>query len=250
MTLKSRFVGSGLSSGKWSNASPQVFSRGSIGRGRGHRTTREEAKSHVGSFSSAQMSGSQWLRLRSSHGQGAISVDTAIEAKLLEYLPRYMVPTSFISMQNLPLIPTGKTHRKQLRGIGPEPLGSMRTVSLCMMNFSNWGGKIPLAQCKSLLSARDVDIQLSVADLFRVPSLDGCAMQARIKTRDSYPDAKKKPLIDLVVEAALLEEVDMLDDDRILSGNIADILPLTSFQRNVVMQRPKAPGFALGLLLG
>src|SRR6185369_355589 len=47
-----------------------------------------------------------------------LAVSSDVKDNIAQHLPRYMVPTVFISISKLPLMATGKTDRKRLREIG------------------------------------------------------------------------------------------------------------------------------------
>ncbi|KJZ75337.1 hypothetical protein HIM_05263 [Hirsutella minnesotensis 3608] len=192
-----------------------------------------------------------------------LSVDAAIEDKLLEYLPRYMVPTAFLTMQQLPRIPTGKIDRKRLRHIagsftaqqllhpgraGADSTRPPTSQMECQLQalwarvlgidendigldddfFKLGGNSVTVMQLVG--EARNVDIELSATDLFRSPSLASVAKQARFKKDEPCPDVNTQSIVDPMVEAALLKDINNLND-RTLSGNIAEVLPLTSFQQ-------------------
>lgn len=51
-------------------------------------------------------------------GINTVRISSSIEGDLSQKLPRYMVPTVFLLLDQMPLMPSGKTNRKALRSIG------------------------------------------------------------------------------------------------------------------------------------
>nr|APA19546.1 leualacin synthetase [Hapsidospora irregularis] len=133
-----------------------------------------------------------------------------IRLKLSARLPRYMIPAVFFSIQRLPKTPSGKTYRIQLRQIGASfsvrqlaemrPGGrdqarqptSEREKKLQQVwsrvldveasaiglddDFFQLGGD-SIAAMKLASEARKAGISVSVADIFRHPTLFGVAQQ-------------------------------------------------------------------------
>ncbi|MDI1486221.1 MAG: Non-ribosomal peptide synthetase [Ramalina farinacea] len=134
-----------------------------------------------------------------------------VENRLAQLLPSYMLPTAYFSMQELPIGTTGKLNRKRLREIGAsfsvQELAEMQTsrqgpkqqprseVEQQMQGlwaqalaiepatiglddtFFRLGGN-SITAMKVVGKAREVGLQLTVADIFCCPSLQDIASQA------------------------------------------------------------------------
>ncbi|EFQ88845.1 hypothetical protein PTT_15093 [Pyrenophora teres f. teres 0-1] len=133
---------------------------------------------------------------------------TRVEEELAKRLPEYMVPTVFFSLLHFPTTTSGKTDRKRLREIGAsftaQQLAEMRTSSqgpkrqpstqaeqtmqqlwaqVLSIELENIGlddsffrlGGDSIAAIKLVGEARRTGLQLSVADIFRHPTLAALA---------------------------------------------------------------------------
>ncbi|KAF7556526.1 hypothetical protein G7Z17_g1316 [Cylindrodendrum hubeiense] len=140
-----------------------------------------------------------------------------VEDKLAEHLPRYMIPTVLFAMTELPLTATGKTNRKQLREIG----GSFSIQEFVQVQSAGRGPKRqPISEAEQQLQkiwaqvlgveastiglgdsffqlggdsigamkvvgeARNLGIEIAVADIFRHPWLED-AMQNTSEAKKS-----------------------------------------------------------------
>lgn len=134
-----------------------------------------------------------------------LNIKKDVEAELAKNLPAYMIPTLFFTIPELPLTLTGKTNRKRLREIAasfPVQQALMQTATHGRRkpprteaeqelqklwvrvlkvggdsikiddNFFRLGGDSIVAM-KLVGEARNVGIKLTVADVFRQPTLAG-----------------------------------------------------------------------------
>ncbi|CAO1596231.1 hypothetical protein XANCAGTX0491_000083 [Xanthoria calcicola] len=203
------------------------------------------------------------------------SVPAEVQAKLAQYLPSYFVPTVFFWAAKLPLTPTGKLNRRELREIGAsfsvEQLAEARAdgQSGCKRqpsseleqkireiwaglfgmvpnmiglddNFFHLGGD-SIASMKAVGQARELGIQVTVADFFCHPSLHDLAEHCH-QTLDSSPEH--------IPPFGLLG--DHLDRDSFSSGmsqhcaldpaTIQDAYPCTRLQEGLIFLTSKRPG--------
>ncbi|KAL6904028.1 hypothetical protein GGI43DRAFT_399484 [Trichoderma evansii] len=202
------------------------------------------------------------------------SIPVETENKLAQYLPRYMVPSAFLSMQELPVTATGKINRKQLREIGSlfsaeqlaetwtakqglkrQPTSRMerqlqRIWSLVLGiketkiglddNFFQLGGNSIVAM-KTVGEARKIGIQLSVADVFRRPLLHDLANHS-VNLHNN--DLGVIQPFDLVREKI---DVDCFLQDtsahyQLGSAKIIDAYPCTPLQEGLVSLTSKQSG--------
>ncbi|KAF2471468.1 uncharacterized protein BDR25DRAFT_368329 [Lindgomyces ingoldianus] len=146
------------------------------------------------------------------------SVIQAIQARLEQWLPQYMVPSVFIPVLGLPATSSGKIDRKRLQEIGasfsaqqlakmralsqgPKRLPSTQTEQTMQQlwaqalhikpqsiglddSFFRLGGD-SIAAMKLVGEARRMGMHLSVADIFRTPRLDQLASAATASTHNS-----------------------------------------------------------------
>ncbi|KAF2463679.1 acetyl-CoA synthetase-like protein [Lindgomyces ingoldianus] len=152
---------------------------------------------------------------RRTHTQDIIQ---AIQARLEQWLPQYMVPSVFIPVANLPATSSRKIDRKRLREIGasfssqqlaemrlfsqgPKRLPSTQTEQMVQQlwgqalqiepqsislddSFFRLGGDSIMAM-KLVGEARRIGMHLSVADIFRHPQLDQLASAVIVSTHNS-----------------------------------------------------------------
>ncbi|KAL6855594.1 NRPS [Amphichorda felina] len=156
-------------------------------------------------------------RIEESTTAEIFSITEDIWHRLSERLPRYMVPAIFFSIQRLPKTPSGKTNRIQLRQIGGsfsvQQLAEMRTgrrdqkrqptserekklqwiISQVLNvdagaiglddNFFQLGGD-SIGAMKLVAEARKARLYLSVADVFRYPTLSRMVRQCSDEAAD------------------------------------------------------------------
>ena len=152
-----------------------------------------------------------WLQ-----GIGALPNAADIESLLAEHLPRYMVPSFYLSMRRMPMTNSGKTDRRQLRKIGASLSVSqlagqgpkrqpISDAEKCMQkiwalvlaveateiglddSFFRLGGD-SIAAIRVVAEARKIGLALAVTDIFRHPTLHDLANQGRRKLDNGGPD--------------------------------------------------------------
>ncbi|ODA82518.1 hypothetical protein RJ55_01025 [Drechmeria coniospora] len=140
-------------------------------------------------------------------------VSSEIRARLAEHLPGYMIPSVFLQLRQLPLTPTGKTNRKSLHKLcGDFTKWSLSTLQDFCRNsrreveslverqiqavwaqvlgidpshigaddsFIALGGS-SISAMKMASEARKIGLRLTVADIFRCPTLAGLASHASL----------------------------------------------------------------------
>ncbi|KAI5457580.1 hypothetical protein BGZ63DRAFT_427622 [Mariannaea sp. PMI_226] len=213
-------------------------------------------------------------RVREPHSAARIMlIDAAVERNLARHLPHYMVPTVFFAMEELPMTATGKANRRELRQIGAsffvKQLAEARTTVQGVKtklqpnlplerllqriwaevlnieleaigiddNFFQLGGD-SIAAMKVVGEARKIGMKLSVAHIFRKPTLRRLAQLSILKTqlnKDEEDEYDHSPLVDPILKEGLLSEIDALEID-IKSGAVASILPITQFQEEKVVR--------------
>jgi amino acid adenylation domain-containing protein len=207
-----------------------------------------------------------------------LDVGGDLERTLATHLPHYMVPTVFFSMRELPMTATGKTNRKRLREIGGsltvEELAEMRRTAVHGMktktkpppasrlerllqgiwslvlgmesasigrddNFFQLGGD-SIGTMQMVGAARKVDVSLSVAQIFRHPTLRSLAESLNNTLTVNRPgsddvgcDYDESPLVDPHVMEGLLSEINS-SHLHLRSDAAVEILPITQFQHDKV----------------
>lgn len=200
-----------------------------------------------------------------------VAINPHIDSSLSQHLPPYMVPTIFIRLAHLPLLPSGKTDRKKLRQIGesltPQNLIDLQakrvrskrlpntepekrlqklwsqvlnvdTVNIGLDdNFFRLGGD-SIASMKLVSMARSEDITLAVADIAKLPMLEDQA-RAMKEAVDVAPATPSKPfeLIDEIIRSDVQQDVARL----MPTHEIEDIFPATTFQSDTIQQSVECP---------
>ncbi|KAK5988142.1 Nonribosomal peptide synthetase dtxS1 [Cladobotryum mycophilum] len=95
-------------------------------------------------------------------GLELIPVHSKVEAMLSQWLPTYMIPTLYIKLSEMPLLPSGKTNRKKLREIGSS-LSAMQLAELQTDSASESQGQGDEPQTEAGRLLRDL-----WADMFHV----------------------------------------------------------------------------------
>ncbi|KAJ6780765.1 hypothetical protein PWT90_04525 [Aphanocladium album] len=206
-----------------------------------------------------------------SDGIDLVAIHPQIDASLSQQLPAYMVPTIFFRLTELPLLPSGKTDRKQLRSLGDtltaqniielqsKRKGSKRLPSSDPQkrlqqlwsqvlnidsgsiglddNFFRLGGD-SIASMKLVGMARGQGIALSVSDIAKMPILEDQTSVMR--------EAEK------IVTAAPAIPFELIDSDEraFITKNIQSLLPnvdiediysTATFQSDTVQQSVNCP---------
>ncbi|KAJ4168486.1 Nonribosomal peptide synthetase 30 [Fusarium falciforme] len=185
-----------------------------------------------------------------------------LEARLRANLPTYMIPQAITILERMPLNASGKVDRAALslsitsktkaRAAGAalrkpttEMEVTMRKIWAQVLdldpetiglddNFFDIGGHSILAM-RAVSEARKVDIELTVADIFRSRCLEDLARRQEEladgpKTEEEEEEVE---LVDANNKSALLKELDSLKAN-LHSTEVEEILPLTSMQEHYV----------------
>jgi hypothetical protein len=184
-------------------------------------------------------------------------VQREVSERIKTQLPPYMIPQSIIVLAKMPTNNNGKVDRKELAArfrthtLGRAPVRQPsndiehdlqnvwaealavdpKTIGLDDSFFALGGNSI--TAMKVVARARKLDLQLAVADVFRYDTLEQLAARC-VRAVNDQQDLESVVLVDESTKRLLLEEVDLLNLD-ITSQSIADILPLTSFQKYAVL---------------
>ncbi|KAI4248827.1 MAG: hypothetical protein L6R40_000838 [Gallowayella cf. fulva] len=203
------------------------------------------------------------------------SVPAEVQAKLAQHLPSYMVPTVFFWVAKLPMTPTGKLNRKGLREIGTsfsakqlaegraaghsgpkrQPSSEIeqkvreiwaRVLGIASVtiglddNFFHLGGD-SIASMKAVGQARELGIQVTVADIFHHPSLHDVAEHCH-QILDSSPE--HIPPFGLLGDdfdrASFLQG--MSEQCALDPATIQDAYPCTRLQEGLIFLTSKRPG--------
>ncbi|KAM4054540.1 AMP-binding enzyme [Hirsutella rhossiliensis] len=146
-----------------------------------------------------------------------LPISTDVEDKLAGHLPSYMMPAAFLSMRQMPMTPTGKTDRRQLREIGSSfSIQKLAEVKKAQQNGSSkreptsdaewrmqaiWAkvlgiepgtigaddsfirlGGNSISAMAVVGEARRLGLQVAVADIFCRPKLHQLASHATLST--------------------------------------------------------------------
>ncbi|XP_014550376.1 hypothetical protein COCVIDRAFT_31863 [Bipolaris victoriae FI3] len=186
-----------------------------------------------------------------------------VEEQMLKRLPGHMVPSVYLAVGQLPMTVSGKTDRKRLREIGAsfsaQQLAELRTASEGAKRAPTteaertmqqlWAGVLgvaadsiglddsffrlggdSIAAMKLVGEARRHGVQLTVADLFRHPTLAQISL-AGLASPDSSPQPVLPfSLLPLTIKDSILSQ-NVLLESSIQQQHVADILPTTHVQR-------------------
>lgn len=189
------------------------------------------------------------------------NVHQELEARLRANLPAYMIPQTITILERMPLNPSGKVDRAALslsitpktktraagaalRKPSTEMEVTMRKIWAQVLdldpetiglddNFFDIGGHSILAM-RAVSEARKVDIELTVADIFRSNCLEDLARrQEEVSDGPKTEEGVKVELVGSNTKTALFKELDSLKAN-IHSTEVEEILPLTSMQEHYV----------------
>ncbi|KAJ4326740.1 Nonribosomal peptide synthetase 30 [Fusarium piperis] len=188
------------------------------------------------------------------------NVHQELEARLRANLPTYMIPQAITILERMPLNASGKVDRAALSlSITPKTKtraagAALRKPSTKMEvtmrkiwaqvldldpetiglddNFFDIGGHSILAM-RAVSEARKVDIELTVADIFRSKCLEDLARRQEELGDGPETEEEDVELVDSNTKSTLLKELDSLKT-AIHSTEVEDILPLTSMQEHYV----------------
>ncbi|KAJ4188794.1 Nonribosomal peptide synthetase 30 [Fusarium falciforme] len=193
--------------------------------------------------------------------QAKQNVHQELEARLRANLPTYMIPQTITILERMPLNASGKVDRAALSlSITPKTKAraagaalrkpttemevTMRKIWAQVLdldpetiglddNFFDIGGHSILAM-RAVSEARKVDIELTVADIFRSRCLEDLARrQEELADGPKTEEEEEVELVDANNKSALLKELDSLKAN-LHSTEVEEILPLTSMQEHYV----------------
>lgn len=188
--------------------------------------------------------------------------------QLATSLPQYMIPSILIPLKAMPLMPSGKADRRELRSLVVDlsmeeliaysheqqeksgPATHMENA-ICQLwaktlsipqetvgtgdNFLRLGGDSILAM-KMVATARNENIQLTVANVFQNPKLSDLALVATYIT--DVKDAQQDKLFpfDMVSGPAMAPSIrqDAASQCNLSPDSIEDVYPCTPFQEGLV----------------
>ncbi|PNP46000.1 hypothetical protein THARTR1_10818 [Trichoderma harzianum] len=197
-------------------------------------------------------------------------VDSQLEAALAESLPKHMIPDVYFSVVQIPMTAAGKTNRGRLRELGAaftiQQLAKLRTArqgpkrlpqtaaEMQMQliwsrilqieqdaiglddNFFELGGD-SITAMMLVGAARKHGLTVNIVNIFRSPRLEELARLVSNDTSniDAVTGSEQGQLLETAQKSALLAEIDCQSDKyELRSGDVAEILPLTDFQFNLV----------------
>ncbi|OAL21893.1 hypothetical protein AYO20_11294 [Fonsecaea nubica] len=185
---------------------------------------------------------------------------SAADVELAKVLPRYMVPTSYIPVNYIPVMISGKTDRKRLRQFGatfdlrqldqgttksaPRQLSDLeQLVRLAWSqtlqldpetirpddNFFALGGDSLMAM-KLVSVCRAQGLDITVANIFRCPSLLAMADTVQICSSQARTETPAFSMISQDAESARLEASQWCGTDP---ASVEDIYPCTPSQESL-----------------
>ncbi|KFY79912.1 hypothetical protein V499_01170 [Pseudogymnoascus sp. VKM F-103] len=198
----------------------------------------------------------------------------AVEARLGETLPSYMIPTFYVPLLRMPLLSSGKTNRRELRQIAAQlseaqisqysladgqkrAPNTEREIALVKLwasiiqvsqetkiglddSFFRLGGD-SIAAMRLTSLAREKKILLTVAEIFKNPRLED--MAASSLSLSGNEDTKMEPFV-LLRESANVDELlrKIQRQYQITKEVIEDAFPVTPLQEGLMLLSIKQPG--------
>lgn len=202
-----------------------------------------------------------------------------LRTALLNVLPHYMVPGIYVPIEKLPMTVSGKLNRKAMQAI----LNAASIDQLSAYSHSNSPKEPPISRSESILrnvwadilrtektrigrrddifhlggdsvsammmvhKARSLGLNLTVADIFRYPTLSDMATVADANMSSSVQDGgtyRPFSLLNVhrrdVVIGAIAQQLNLPSKD-----SVVDVLPATDFQALCVAANLARPGMAL-----
>ncbi|KAK8914997.1 Nonribosomal peptide synthetase dtxS1 [Metarhizium anisopliae] len=197
-----------------------------------------------------------------------------LNERLAKLIPPYMIPSSYVLVDHVPMTATGKTDRRQIRAMGErmtleellihssstsgerrKPTTEMerRLLSLSSSvlgvnvdkigiddSFLQVGGD-SIGAMKLVAAAREQGIALTVADIFQTPRLGDLAAKARRVFESDRMDVEPFSLLktgyelqEIRQEAAAFCGVD--------ASHVEDVFPCTPLQEGLLALTTKRPG--------
>ncbi|KAI1353206.1 hypothetical protein F5Y01DRAFT_277248 [Xylaria sp. FL0043] len=211
------------------------------------------------------MNPSRMLSSRPLRRQLTEKVRGQLQELLRDQLPSYMVPQTITILEKMPVTENGKVDRralaetaskvvlprgtkqqpespigKQLQGIWAQVLYIDPATIGVDDNFFQIGGDSIVAM-KAVPLAREIGIELSVADIFRHPTLEALAQSRKTMTNGHVETIQPFSLLegnqksgDIRKEAAMLCDID--------ASLVEDAYPCTSLQEGLLSLTAKRPG--------
>ncbi|KAL4780783.1 hypothetical protein BJX76DRAFT_360501 [Aspergillus varians] len=205
------------------------------------------------------------------HGISLPQATQGLHERLMDRLPRYMVPSVFIPVPEIPMTATGKTNRRQLAALGNamtlvqlaelQPSRNRQQAAVTEMERtlqSLWAGILGLnaesigtdhsflqigdsiAAMRLVAAAQAQGLSFTVADIFNNPRLGELAkvVQVTEKNKDHIPPfSLLTPGLDL---GQVQEQV--AAQCGITPSQIEDIYPCTPLQEGLLALTVKSPG--------
>jgi aryl carrier-like protein len=208
-----------------------------------------------------------------------LELPSAVAGHLSTRLPAYMLPAAYVALSGIPMSTAGKLDRNRLREIGApflaQRLADLRDAASTTKRLPStdkekqlqqlWSRVLkmdPLAigldddffqlggdsihAMKLLVEARHSQLKLTMADIFRQPSLANMAVVARrenlVPEVATVPDPFTLVAPDIAQAFLARRPEDIPCPDP---GNIADILPTVGFQEHSLRLCDSSPHLAL-----
>ncbi|KAJ2991087.1 hypothetical protein NUW58_g2650 [Xylaria curta] len=201
------------------------------------------------------------------------------EAAISQRLPAYMVPTLYFQLEKLPLSTAGKVDRRKLREI-VSALSSQNVAELKSLakghkraprtqteqtlqrlwaqildisgatigvddNFLGLGGD-SITAMKLVVSARKAGVALTVMDVLKQGSLEALAAHQDQKVRETGPSLSVEPFS--LLDPAQRDDIIQWSKQYFAPQEVADIYPLTGFQRDVIKMSLQWPRESLNYI--
>ena len=207
-------------------------------------------------------------------------VPASVQSRLAQHMPSYVVPNVFLWLRKLPVTPTGKMNRKELREMGSsftvEQLADARTARQGSRvakrlpssemeqtvrqswatvlgfppiniglddNFFHLGGD-SITCMKVVAEGRKLGIRMTVSDIFRYPQLHDLASHCNITLLDHHKD--RIPPFGLLSHSSIDQLGHILQQVSSRHGLeptcISDAFPCTRLQEGLIFLTSKRPG--------
>lgn len=188
-----------------------------------------------------------------------------IRLALTEVLPEFMVPTIWIPLLDVPLSPSGKLDRRALLQLGNEYLSCVHSAprkteelteiqqrmsdlwaqalstqrpSLTDNFFLLGGDSVKAMQLVSL--ARQANLELSVKDIFRHPTLSALSSTAKAITHSN--GLERSLAFSILSKHDLSKSIAYLTSLGLDQENIVDVFPCTQLQESMFSFSLSVPG--------
>ncbi|KAL6790347.1 hypothetical protein GGI42DRAFT_365191 [Trichoderma sp. SZMC 28013] len=196
-----------------------------------------------------------------------------LEEKLWDRVPQYMVPGAYIHVEKIPMTTTNKTDRRSLRELGSKRTleqlvelqshGKPRTMPSTLMekrlqtlwssvleinaesigaesSFLRIGGE-SIAAMRLVSAAREQNLSLTVADIFKSPRLSELALLVKEVKSDEYSHSTSPfSLLESDDPQAFLKKFVKPALDVDLEA-VRDVIPATDFQERSILDALQDP---------